>query len=85
MSTKGNCYDNAVKDPFYGGCNSFSVRNLIFSDAAELHANVFGSIEIHCNRFRKHSSLSYKSHVQMEEKSSSSRGTNCSAPTKFKM
>lgn len=72
MSAKGNCYDNAAKESFYGRYKSSSVRNHIFADEAELRSNVFDYIEIFYNRFRKHSSLDYKSPVQMEEKHSSS-------------
>ena len=71
MSAKGNCYDNAAKESFYGRYKSSSVRNHIFADEAELRSNVFDYIEIFYNRFRKHSSLDYKSPVQMEEKHSS--------------
>jgi transposase InsO family protein len=68
MSGKGNCYDNAAMESFYGRYKSSSVRNHIFVNEAELRANVFDYIEVFYNRFRKHASLGYKNPVQMEEK-----------------
>jgi len=67
MSAKGNCYDNAAMESFYGRYKSSSVRDYVFADEAELRANVFEYIEVFYNRFRKHSSLGYKSPSQFEE------------------
>lgn len=72
MSGKGNCYDNAAKESFYGRYKSSSVKNHIFANEAELRRNVFDYIEIFYNRFRKHSSLGYKSPDQMEKEYSPS-------------
>ena len=68
MSAKGNCYDNAAMESFYGRYKSSSVRGAVFRDENSLRANVFEYIEIFYNRFRKHSSLGYKSPAQFEEK-----------------
>ena len=67
MSAKGNCYDNAAMESFYGRYKSSSVRNCVFCDEDELRANVFDYIEVFYNRFRKHSSLGYKNPVQFEK------------------
>lgn len=67
MSAKGNCYDNAAMESFYGRYKSSSVRGHIFADETELRANVFEYIEVFYNRFRKHSSLGYKSPSEFEE------------------
>ena len=67
MSAKGNCYDNAAMESFYGRFKVSSVGNEIFADADELKAVVFEYIEPFYNRFRKHSSLGYKSPIQFEE------------------
>lgn len=67
MSAKGNCYDNAAMESFYGRYKSSSVRDHVFADENELRANVFEYIEVFYNRFRKHSSLGYKNPVQFEE------------------
>jgi transposase InsO family protein len=68
MSAKGNCYDNAAMESFYGRYKSSSVRDHVFENEEALRANVFEYIEIFYNRFRKHSSLGYKNPVQFEEK-----------------
>jgi putative transposase len=74
MSAKGNCYDNAAMESFYGRYKSSSVRDHVFADESELRANVFEYIEVFYNRFRKHSSLGYKSPMQFEENSAPPMG-----------
>lgn len=66
MSAKGNCYDNAAMESFYGRFKTGSVRERIFSSEAELRRHVFLYIEMFYNRFRKHSSLGYRSPTQFE-------------------
>ena len=67
MSGKGNCYDNAAMESFYGRFKSAFVRDRIFGDEGELRSLVFKYIEPFYNRFRKHSSLGYKTPIQFEE------------------
>jgi transposase InsO family protein len=68
MSAKGNCYDNAAMESFYGRYKTSSVGKVIFADLEALRANVFEYIECYYNRYRKHSSLGYKTPIQIEEK-----------------
>jgi putative transposase len=68
MSAKGNCYDNAAQESFYGRYKTLSVRGRIFASEQEARNNAFEYIEVFYNRFRKHSSLGYKSPLQYEEK-----------------
>ena len=68
MSAKGNCYDNASMESFYGRYKSASVRGRVFTGEEEARANAFEYIEIFYNRFRKHASLSYQSPIDFEEK-----------------
>ena len=68
MSAKGNCYDNAAMESFYGRYKTSSVRGHVFADEAQLRANVFEYIEVFYNRFRKHASLGYLSPIQAEKK-----------------
>ena len=68
MSAKGNCYDNAAQESFYGRYKTSSVRGRIFASEQEARSNAFEYIEVFYNRFRKHSSLGYKSPIQFEEK-----------------
>lgn len=67
MSAKGNCYDNAAQESFYGRYKTSSVRGQIFASEQEARSNAFEYIEVFYNRFRKHSSLDYQSPVQFEK------------------
>ena len=67
MSAKGNCYDNAAMESFYGRFKVSSIGNEVFADEDELRAVVFDYVEPFYNRFRKHSSLGYQSPIQFEE------------------
>lgn len=78
MSAKGNCYDNAAMESFYGRYKTSSVRDYVFGNDEELRSNVFEYIELFYNRFRKHSSLGYKSPIQFEEKISPHGGKEAS-------
>ncbi len=66
MSAKGNCYDNAAMESFYGRYKTSSVRKWIFDGIEEVRRNAFEYIEGFYNRFRKHKSLGYKSPDQIE-------------------
>lgn len=68
MSAKGNCYDNAAQESFFGRYKTSTVGDEVFFDEAAARSNAFEYIEVFYNRFRKHSSLGYKSPVQFEEK-----------------
>ena len=68
MSAKGNCYDNAAIESFFGRYKTSSVRDHVFADEAELRANAFDYIEVFYNRFRKHAGLDYLSPMQAEAK-----------------
>ncbi len=68
MSAKGNCYDNAAMESFYGRYKTSSVGKYVFADIEALRANVFEYIECYYNTYRKHSSLGYKTPMQIEEK-----------------
>jgi len=66
MSAKGNCYDNAAMESFYGRYKSCS-HLPVFSRIEDARTHAFEYIEVFYNRFRKHSSLGYKNPVQFEE------------------
>ena len=68
MSAKGNCYDNAAMESFYGRYKCAAVGDQVFFDEEKARSNAFEYIEVFYNRFRKHSSLGYKSPIQFEEK-----------------
>lgn len=68
MSAKGNCYDNAAQESFYGRYKTSTVGDEVFFDEAAAKSSAFEYIEVFYNRFRKHSSLGYKSPLEFEEK-----------------
>jgi transposase InsO family protein len=68
MSGKGNCYDNAAIESFFGRYKTSAVRDHVFANEAQVRANVFNYIEVFYNRYRKHASLGYLSPMQAEEK-----------------
>ena len=80
MSAKGNYYDNAAQESFYGRYKTSSVGDRIFASKDEARSNAFEYIEVFYNRFRKHSSLGYKSPLQFEQKSYPHGGKQTSLP-----
>lgn len=79
MSAKGNCYDNAAMESFFGRFKTSTVRGKVFADEPELRSTVFEYVEVFYNRFRKHSSLGYKSPVDFEENCAPPMGGNYQA------
>jgi putative transposase len=61
MSRKGNCYDNAVTESFFGSLKQELVHRRKFATRAEAVAAIFKYIEIFYNRTRMHSTLDYVS------------------------
>jgi putative transposase len=74
MSAKGNCYDNAAQESFYGRYKTSSVGKYVFADLEELRGNAFEYIECYYNTYRKHSSLGYKTPMQIEGEKFPPRG-----------
>jgi putative transposase len=68
MSAKGNCYDNAAMESFYGRFKVAAIGDSTFTDVDHARSAAFEYIETFYNRFRKHSSLGYNSPVLFEEK-----------------
>lgn len=67
MSGKGNCYDNAVAESFFHTLKTELVYHEIYRTRMEAKTSLFEYIEIFYNRFRKHSTLGYKSPEQYEK------------------
>ena len=67
MSARGNCYDNAAMESFYGRFKTSTIRDRQFAGEAQLREVVFEYIEPFYNRYRKHSSLGYRSPVEFEQ------------------
>lgn len=67
MSRKGNCWDNAVMERFFGTLKSERTDDKIYSTRAEAKADVINFIEDFYNTQRLHSSLNYMSPVIYEQ------------------
>lgn len=61
MSRRGNCYDNAVTESFFGTLKQELVYRRKFATRQEARAAIFRYIEIFYNRTRMHSTLGYRS------------------------
>lgn len=71
MSRRGNCYDNAVQESFFGTLKGECASERYPSRAAA-RTSVFEYIEAWYNRRRRHSALGYLSPEQFENKRSMS-------------
>ena len=67
MSRKGNCWDNAVYESFFGTLKGECVDLASFQTRAEASQTVFEFVECFYNRVRLHSSLGYLSPVAFEQ------------------
>ena len=67
MSRKGNCWDNAVAESFFGTLKNELVYRRTWRDRYELRSAVFEYIEAFYNRRRLHSSLAYKTPAEVEK------------------
>ena len=66
MSRKGNCYDNAMVESFFGTLKTELVYYRQYATHAKARADIFEYIEVFYNRSRCHSALGYKSPVRFE-------------------
>jgi transposase InsO family protein len=66
MSRKGDCYDNAMIESFWGTLKEECFSLQIFQSRKEAKTVIFEYIEVFYNRKRKHSSLGYLSPVDYE-------------------
>jgi transposase InsO family protein len=67
MSKKGDCYDNALMESFFGTLKEECVERQKFSTRAEAKQVIFEYMEVFYNRQRKHSSLGYVSPANYEK------------------
>ncbi|ACL75837.1 Integrase catalytic region [Ruminiclostridium cellulolyticum H10] len=67
MSRKGNCYDNACMESFFGTLKTELIYLTRFKTRAEARLAIFEYIEVFYNRIRLHSKLGYKSPVEFEK------------------
>jgi len=72
MSRKGNCWDNAVAESFFGCFKSECVRNQVYENFDVARSEIFEYIEVFYNRKRTHSTNGYVTPVQFELQKSKS-------------
>ena len=67
MSRKGNCWDNAVAESFFGGLKKEFVHDVKFQTREEAKQKLFEWIEVFYNRERLHSTLAYMTPEDFEQ------------------
>ena len=67
MSRKGNCWDNAVAESFFGTLKTEHTNHEKYKNIKEARMSLFQYIEGFYNRKRRHSTLGYISPFQFEE------------------
>jgi transposase InsO family protein len=66
MSRKGNCWDNAVMERFFGSLKSERTDSINYATKKEAKEDIIDYIEIFYNNKRIHSTLGYRSPVDFE-------------------
>jgi putative transposase len=66
MSGKGNCYDNAVMESFWGTLKNEWVHHQEYLTRAQAKTDIFAYIEGFYNTVRLHSTLGYLSPIEFE-------------------
>ena len=67
MSRKGDCWDNAPMESFFGTLKTESLHRYDFDSRNEARAEIFEFLEIFYNRQRSHSALDFVSPAGFEE------------------
>lgn len=67
MSRRGNCWDNAVMERFFGSLKSERTDRMVYSTREEAKADVINYIEMFYNSQRLHSTLGYVTPLQFEK------------------
>ena len=67
MSRKGNCWDNAITESFFGSLKTEWTRDKSYATREEAKQDVFKYIEVFYNRKRRHASLGYISPAAYEK------------------
>ena len=67
MSRKGNCWDNACVESFFGSLKNEWVKGKIYRTFDDAKKDIFKYIEMFYNRKRRHKTLGYVSPVVYEE------------------
>jgi putative transposase len=67
MSRKGNCWDHAAMESFFGSLKEECVGNTIYLAHEQARRALFAYLEIYYNRIRRHSTLGYVSPLVYEQ------------------
>jgi putative transposase len=67
MSRKGDCWDNAPMESFFGSMKTELGDDTVFDTRNEAKAAIFSFIEVFYNRRRLHSAIGYRSPADMEQ------------------
>jgi transposase InsO family protein len=67
MSRKGNCYDNAPMESFWGSMKNEMIHHHRYATRADAESAIKEYIEIFYNRQRRHSRLGYESPARFAE------------------
>ena len=76
MSRKGNCWDNAVMESFFGTLKEECVGSTIYSSYEEARLALFTYLEVYYNRMRRHATLGYVSPLIYEQRREQNSGAN---------
>jgi putative transposase len=67
MSLKGNCWDNAPMERFFGALKTESLHHYRFATREEAKRGVFEYIEVFYNQIRRHADISNQSPADCAE------------------
>ena len=67
MSWKGNCWDNAAMESFFGTLKYECVGEIIYLSHDEARLALFTYMEVYYNRVRRHFTLGYVSPLNYEQ------------------
>ncbi len=67
MSRKGNCWDSAVMESFFGSLKEEWVGTSVYPSHEDARSALFEYLEVYYNRQRRHSSLGYVSPLTYEQ------------------
>jgi transposase InsO family protein len=66
MSRKGDCWDNAPIESFFGKLKSEWIRRRVYRNRNEAKQAIFWYVEVFHNRSRRHAALGYRTPVEFE-------------------
>jgi putative transposase len=68
MSRKGNCWDNAAMESFFGSLKEECVGDTVYTSHEDARLALFTYLEVYYNRIRRHSILGYVSPLVYEQR-----------------